>query len=642
MAVWGYGFGMSRRRIIWTVTVTLVVLLLGTQVSAAPLPGRVRFAAVGDFGAGANTGAVLDAIAASGSDLTMTLGDLSYGAAGQESTWCNFVTSRVGTGHPFELLSGNHESNGLNGNINDFAACLPNRLPGAVGTYGRQYYVDVPAADPIARFVGISPGLTFPDGNNSYAVGSARYLWTAQAIESARSAGIPWVVVSMHKPCLSVGRYTCESGADVFNLLLSKKVDLILSGHEHSYQRSHQLGLGAGCSAVVPGGYTPGCVADTDSAFTQGRGSVAMVVGTGGITPYAVNGADPEAPYFAKFHGSNNGAAYGALQVNATETSLQASYLRAAGGALSDSFTISRTATSNTAPIGSFTSTCTAMSCAFDASASRDADGTINSYAWTFGDGSSGTGAKPTHRYAAPGSYPVSLTVTDDDGATGSTTKNVTAAGSATAVVSDQFTRTVTSGWGTAPTGGVWTVTSATNTNVATGFGNLIVAKGTARSANLSSVSLPAANLVSSVKVDKAATGTGLFVGSYVRRTSAGGYSAKVRYLSSGAVTLALNRVPASGSEVVLKGEATVPGLSYAPGDTLNVRVQAVGTSPTLLNAKVWEAGTPEPTTWLRSVSDNSAGMQTSGSVGFGAYLSSTATTTPLTVKLDQLTVTAP
>ena len=71
--------------------------------------------------------------------------------------WCDFVTSRVGAGYPFELISGNHESNGQNGNINDFSACLPNQLPGAVGTYGRQYYVDVPADDPIVRFIMISP-----------------------------------------------------------------------------------------------------------------------------------------------------------------------------------------------------------------------------------------------------------------------------------------------------------------------------------------------------------------------------------------------------------------------------------------------------------------------------------------------------
>ena len=38
---------------------------------------------------------------------------------------------------------------------------------------------------------------------------------------------------------------------------------------------------------------------------------------------------------------------------------------------------------------------------AFDGTSSTDADGTIASYAWNFGDGSTGTGAKPSHTYAA-------------------------------------------------------------------------------------------------------------------------------------------------------------------------------------------------------------------------------------------------
>ena len=101
-------------------------------------------------------------IGAADPDAHFALGDLSYGVTGQEQAWCDFVTSRVGAGFPFELLAGNHESNGLNGNINDFAACLPNQLPGLVGTYGRQYYVDVPQDDPLVRYVMISPGIDVP------------------------------------------------------------------------------------------------------------------------------------------------------------------------------------------------------------------------------------------------------------------------------------------------------------------------------------------------------------------------------------------------------------------------------------------------------------------------------------------------
>ena len=51
----------------------------------------------------------------------------------------------------------------------------------------------------------------------------------------------------------------------------------------------------------------------------------------------------------------------------------------------------------------------------FDGSASADPDGTIQTYAWDFGDGNMGSGVTPTHTYAETGNYPVSLTVTDND-----------------------------------------------------------------------------------------------------------------------------------------------------------------------------------------------------------------------------------
>ena len=64
----------------------------------------------------------------------------------------------------------------------------------------------------------------------------------------------------------------------------------------------------------------------------------------------------------------------------------------------------------------------------FNGSTSSDPDGTIASYAWTFGDGGSASGATPTHTYAAAGSYTVTLAVTDNQGTTNqaSTTATIT------------------------------------------------------------------------------------------------------------------------------------------------------------------------------------------------------------------------
>jgi PKD repeat protein len=61
-------------------------------------------------------------------------------------------------------------------------------------------------------------------------------------------------------------------------------------------------------------------------------------------------------------------------------------------------------------------------SIAFDGSGSSDPDGTIVSWAWDFGDGTFGTGEMTSHTYAAPSTYLVTLTVTDNLGATATDT----------------------------------------------------------------------------------------------------------------------------------------------------------------------------------------------------------------------------
>jgi len=85
----------------------------------------------------------------------------------------------------------------------------------------------------------------------------------------------------------------------------------------------------------------------------------------------------------------------------------------------------------NNPPTANFTASPTSgeapLAVSFNASGSSDSDGSITSYAWSFGDGGSGLGVTASHTYSSSGIYTAQLTVTDDDGATDTATTQIEA-----------------------------------------------------------------------------------------------------------------------------------------------------------------------------------------------------------------------
>lgn len=226
--------------------------------------------------------------------------------------------------------------------------------------------------------------------------------------------------------------------------------------------------------------------------------------------------------------------------------------------------------------------------------------------------------------------------------------------------LSDTFTRTVASGWGTADTGQAWFIQTNVNNGdpteyfVSSGLGHLQA--DTISPVQLRMIQSPLVNkkvdleATYTIRIDQRAVSTigqtAIFAGLNCRVSNDGltWIGALVRFQAdSGLPNNAGLRVATSivalvdGANVEAVEGTVVPDLTYAINTPLNVRLQVSGPE---VRMRVWADGASEPTLWHTQA--HIEAVTVAGDVGTFMQASAADTATPVTVSFDNLSVADP
>jgi len=202
--------------------------------TAAPIGQRpVRILTVGDLGTTIHSQSTINGMMNQPSDLIYHVGDMSY-ADVDTSVWDEWfdMVQPIASTMPLMVLPGNHE------NYYNFVSfkklfLMPSRHSGSTGD---NFYYSFDYS--YIHFISLS-------SESDYSQSSVQYAWLQSDLARVNRVKTPFIVVGWHRPWYSSSTAHQGEGTKMMqameSLLYSFKVDLCITGHVHSYERTYPV-----------------------------------------------------------------------------------------------------------------------------------------------------------------------------------------------------------------------------------------------------------------------------------------------------------------------------------------------------------------------------------------------------------------